>query len=333
MPNPLFSTYSHGENRVTSTLLAVLENVNNQLAEDVLEALADESDLALVSFDNQVTGVESVPDAAIRGSTALWFETKTSQGAVRRDQLEAHLKALDEDPADLQRLIVITPDEQQPDTLESINDERIVWANFDTLVDTIETILDRDVGGAEASMSVPTEREAFLLRELVRFLYDEELVSGRDDRVLVVAARKAWPEYQRYGLYFCQPNRSFKPVSHIAFYTGGEIKTVVPQVTDSIESIELTVEAVNENSQLSKSQRESLISAVEDMDAVNHDRHGDTRKVIFLTDGLELDEPVINDKTASDSDRTVAFVQGHRYVSLSDLRSGPNFTTELEDES
>lgn len=44
MPNPLFSTYA-GENRVTSTLLAVLKSVNNQLAEDVLEVLADESDL------------------------------------------------------------------------------------------------------------------------------------------------------------------------------------------------------------------------------------------------------------------------------------------------
>lgn len=332
MPNPLFSTYSHGENRVTSTLLAVLENVNNRLAEDVLEALADESDLALVSFDNQVTGVESVPDAAIRGSSALWFETKTSHGAVRRDQLEAHLKALDKDPADLQRLLVITPDERQPDTLDSIDDERVVWANFDTLVDTIETILDRDVGSAEASMSVPTEREAFLLRELVRFLYDEELVSGRDDRVLVVAARKAWPEYQRYGLYFCQPNRSFKPVSYIAFYTDGEIKTVVPQVTVSIESIELTVEAVTENSELSKSQRDSLVSAVEDMEAVKHDRYGDTRKVIFLKDGFELDEPISNDKTASDSNRTVAFVQGHRYVSLTDLQDGPKYTSELEEE-
>ena len=126
MPNPLFSTYARGENRVTSTLLAVLENVNNQLAEDVLEALADESDLALVSFDNQVTGVESVPDAAIKGSTALWFETKTSRDAVDREQLENHLMALDEDPADLQRLVVLTPDERNPDEVAVLDDERVV---------------------------------------------------------------------------------------------------------------------------------------------------------------------------------------------------------------
>lgn len=239
MPNPLFSTYTQGENRVTSTVIAVLENINNQLAEDVLEALTDESDLSLVSFDNQVTGVDSVPDAAIRSSTALWFETKTSRNSVDKQQLENHLKALEEGEADLQRLIVLTPDERIPNEVAEIDDERTIWVNFDSLVDTIETVLERDVGSVEASMSVPTEREAFLLRELVRFIYDEKLVSGKEDRVLVVAARKAWPEYEEHGLYFCQPNRSFKPVSYMAFYKDGKLEPVVPRVTDSVESIEL----------------------------------------------------------------------------------------------
>lgn len=42
MPSPLFSTYTRGENRVTSTVIAVLEHVNNQLAEDILKALGKE---------------------------------------------------------------------------------------------------------------------------------------------------------------------------------------------------------------------------------------------------------------------------------------------------
>jgi len=33
-----------------------------------------------VAFDNQVTGVDSVPAATITSSTALWFETETSRG-------------------------------------------------------------------------------------------------------------------------------------------------------------------------------------------------------------------------------------------------------------
>lgn len=331
MPNPLFSTYTQGENRVTSTVIAVLEHVNNQLAEDILEALTDESDLSLVSFDNQVTGVDSVPDAAILSSTALWFETKTRRGAVDKTQLEKHLHALDGDTAELQRLIVLTPDEEIPNAVVEINDERIVWASFDSLIDTIETVLERDVGNAEASMSVPTEREAFLLRELSRFLYDEDLVSGKEDRVLVVAARKAWPEYQQYGLYFCQANRSFKPVDHLAFYTDGEIKPAIPTVTGTVESIELIEESIRKHSDLSQSQRNILLEAVKQMNSDGLERYGETQKVIFLQDGIGLDHPVVNDKTASDSDRTVAFVQGHRYVSYSKLREGPEYTSVLED--
>jgi hypothetical protein len=331
MPNPLFSTYTQGENRVTSTVIAVLQHVKNQLAEDILEALTDESDLSLVSFDNQVMGVDSVPDAAIKSSTALWFETKTSRDAVDREQLENHLHALEEDEAELQRLIVLTPDARLPDEVDEIDDERIVWANFDSLIDTIETVFERDVGNAEASMSVHTEREAFLLRELSRFLYDENLVSGKDDRVLVVAARKAWPEYQKHGLYFCQANRSFKPVDHLAFYTDGEIKTAVPSVTDAIESIKFTEETVRNHSDPSQSQREKLLDAVTQFRKEGSERYGETEKVIFLRDDIELDYPVKNDKTASDSDRTVAFVQGHRYVSFSKLRKNPEYTTELED--
>jgi len=310
--------------------MAVLQHISNQLAEEILEALTDESDLALVSFDNQVTGVDSIPDAAIRSSTALWFETKTSRDAVRREQLDSHLLALDEDSSELQRLIVLTPDEHTPDEVARVEDERIVWVNFDSLVDTIETVLERDVGNAEASMSVPTEREAFLLRELVRFIYDEELVSGKDNRVLVVAARKAWPEYQKHNLYFCQPNRSFKPVRYLAFYTDGEIKPAVPEMRNSIESIELIEEAVQNQPNLAGSQRQELLSAVEQLHIEGSERYGETQKVIFLDDGIELDRPVENDKTASDSDRTVAFVQGHRYVSFSKLQDNPEYTTELE---
>lgn len=331
MSNPLFSTYTQGENRVTSTIIAVLEHVNNQLAEDVLEALADESDLSLVAFDNQVTGVDSVPDAAIKSSTALWFETKTNRGAVDKEQLENHLHALDENAAELQRLIVLTPDTRLPDEVAEIEDERIVWADFDTLIDTIETVLERNAGNAEATLSVPTEREAFLLRELSRFLYAEDLVSGKEDRVLVVAARKAWPEYREYGLYFCQANRSFKPVDHLAFYTDGEIKTPIPAVTGAIESIELTEEAVQNHSDLSQSKREQLFDAVTRFRKEGSERHGETEKVVFLQDGIELDRSVRNDKTASDSNRAVAFVQGHRYVSFAKLRENPVYTTELED--
>lgn len=69
-------------------------------------------------------------------------------------------------------------------------------------------------------------------------------MSDRDDRVLVVAARKVWTECTTDGLYFCQLSHSFKPSNYLAFYTGGEIKPAVPAITSTVESIELIEEAL-----------------------------------------------------------------------------------------
>ena len=65
---------------------------------------------------------------------------------------------------------------------------------------------------------------------------------------------------------------------------------------------------------------------------LNPDRLDRELKVLLLKrePDLELDRPVINDKTASDSDRKVAFIRNQRYASLSDLCKSPEYTSELE---
>ncbi|TKX52930.1 hypothetical protein EXE42_14965, partial [Halorubrum sp. SP3] len=83
--------------------------------------------------------------------------------------------------------------------------------------------------------------------------------------------------------------------------------------------------------ELSHRQEQSLLESVKRMRQNGSERYGDTQKVLFLKPDLKLNRAVQNDKTASDSNRTVAFVQGHRYVSLSTLRENPRNTTELED--
>lgn len=67
-----------------------------------------------------------MPDAAIKSSTALWSETKMSQDAVDQTQLESHLYALEEDKAERQRLIALTPNARLPDEIAAVNDERIL---------------------------------------------------------------------------------------------------------------------------------------------------------------------------------------------------------------
>lgn len=333
MSNSLFSTYSQQENQVTQTLISVLNRINSELTEHLLESLIDESDFELVSYENQSIEDKSTPDARIGSSVEVWFETKIHRDSIREKQIRNHLEGLNKNSSENQRLIALTPDEKEPKVIEDIEDDRLVWCNFSQVVSIIGSILERDASNTELSEHIPTDIELNLLREFQRFLYEEDLVEGKEERVLVVAARKAWPEFQETGLYFCQPNRSFKPSSHIAFYTDGEVKTKVPRAKEEVESIELSKGAVEENEIISDKFRTSLLEALdrmEDSENKGYGRLGKNQKVMLLEDDIELESPIINNKTAKTSDQKVAFVQGHRYVSLEDIKQNPGHTTELE---
>jgi len=313
MTQPLFSTYTQGENRVTGTIMAVFERINSGLVEDILAKLVGEPGLTLLEFETQLRGESSVPDGAVRATTAVYLETKTTPWAIDHDQLQRHLQELEQ--AEARHLLVLTPDTERPVELD---DTRVAWANFDTLVTAIEEVLDARRG------VMPTQ--GFLLRELVRFIEAEGLTSGREDRVLVVAARRAWSEYQAYGVYCCQPDRSFKPAAHLAFYADGEIKPSVPRITAKVDSIRLTTECIRDHPDLSDEQKARLLVAVQG----GWQQSGEVQQVVFLEPGVELDAPVENDKTACDSDQRVAFVRGHRYISFSELEAQPESTTALE---
>lgn len=335
MTNPLFSTYSQQENQVTGTILSVFEHLGTSLVEDILETALNESDLSVVTFQSQYVADESVPDATIRSSMVLFIETKTRPGEVTEDQLRAHLSALDDEQARTKLLVVLTPDRSEPAGVQAIDSGRVAWVSFDDLVSALEALLSQDESVSTEGARPPTERETFLIRELIRFIYDAELTGGEEDRVLVIPARRAWDEYDEYGLYFCQPGRSFRPVSYLAFYRKNKIKEKVPKFTGSIDRVELTADSVEQayhEGELSKGQYSELLETVEQLERNDSERHGQQQKVVFLDGerGFTLDQAVENDKTAKDSDTRVAFVYNQRYVSAEKLKDAGK-TTELEE--
>ena len=198
--HPLFSTYRQGENRVTASMMAVFERIDSSVVERLLSAASGESALAIVTFANQITGKpESVPDAAVTANCRYLFEVKTTRGSTRRWQLEAHLNHLDGSFAD-ERLFVISPDATKPSTLDELEDSRVVWLSFLALSQAIEELL------SDPSTLVG-EQTRFLLHELQALFAEDGLLEHKE--VVIVAAREAWAEYQRYGAYMCQPCRSF----------------------------------------------------------------------------------------------------------------------------
>lgn len=182
--NPLFSTYRQGENRVTSSFLAVAERIDLSLLERLLGAASGETGaLQMVTFRNQPAGDGSVPDARISARFSYWFEVKTDRGALGRKQLKDHLTLLDKDDAD-ERLFVVTPDPKEPALIEEMEaGGRLVWFSFADLHAAIDEALDEPTGTV-------SEHNRFLLRELQALLREDGLLDSDD--VLAVAAREGY---------------------------------------------------------------------------------------------------------------------------------------------
>ena len=86
MPKPLLSTYRTGENRVTSSTMAVFERIDLALVEELLRAVTGMgSELQAVTFENQVVLGDATPDAQISARFSWWFETKTVTGAYAHE--------------------------------------------------------------------------------------------------------------------------------------------------------------------------------------------------------------------------------------------------------
>ncbi|QDT70979.1 hypothetical protein [Lacipirellula limnantheis] len=69
MPTNIFSSYSTGENRVTASLLAVLQSLSLGRMNRLLGALLEMPEFELVRFQNQPSkGSAGVPDAIVLSS-------------------------------------------------------------------------------------------------------------------------------------------------------------------------------------------------------------------------------------------------------------------------
>ncbi|MCZ2857414.1 hypothetical protein [Blastococcus sp. VKM Ac-2987] len=332
MPNPLFSSYRTGENRVTSSTLAVFERVDLALVQEVLEAATNAgTELTTVTFENQVVQSGSVPDARISSRFVWWFETKTVRGSYSaeghdRTQVRKHAEQLEGAPEAW--LFVLTPDPVCPgwfDNLDGVDESvrgRVLWLGFLQLAEAIRAII------SDPSRLVG-EQTRFLLMELVA-LYEAEGLLTNDDTV-IVAARRAWPEYQVTGAYVCQPDRVFREgLTHFGFYAEGAIQPLVPRILEHLPSVLFTAAEANAR----RAKGEQRLGDLIDLLLANGSRvAGDTYGVLLLTPPHDpattvLPEVIKND-TVTAAGRNWAWTLGQRYTRLDRLTSGVKRTSQL----
>lgn len=325
--SPLFSTYRTGENRVTASMLAVFERIDPGLLEKVLAGLAGESSFQLMSFTNQVAEQHrTVPDAVISANFRYLFEVKTERNATNTDQLQGHLEYLDGTHA-AELLFVITPDTSEPQPITQLAQDSIVWASFRTLSRTIDAVL------ADQAELV-SQQDVFLLREL-QALFDEESLLYQDD-VLVVAGRNAYPEYLEYGLYVCQPGRTFRRGAHyLAFYTDGEVKPEVPAILARFDhvvlsqvSTDLLEAAATDDSALARESLEWIVGQLQRMLQGTIREPGEAFQVLALT--LPDAGQTLNLPQAIPNTLPHPFTYGQaRYLDSRRLTGRPSGTDEL----
>lgn len=236
MPTPLFSTYRQGENRVSSSILAVFERLGIDLVARVLGGALERPELELVTYRSQPGGGgKGTPDGEMRGSFRFLFEVKTSPGQVRgklaKNQLQRHLDRLVGDHR-TELVVVLTPDVDPPLLVDGLEDDRLVWTSFEALAQSLNQL----VGDPNEPAS---EQQRLLLRELVALFELDGLTGGED--VAVVAAGEAYAAWRSYGAYVCQANRAFRRVKYWGFYRAKAIQPEFPLVRHRWTEVDFTV--------------------------------------------------------------------------------------------
>lgn len=278
--------------------------------------MLEQSEFELIHFENQPSkGGTGVPDAIIQSSIRLLVETKIVRDTVSLPQIKRHLERLDDATEATALLLVLTPDEARPSVLEKQEDQRVVWTSFAILDQAIDEML-------EDKAEVVSEREAFILRQYQKMLEESFLLENPND-IVIVAARSAWPEYNKLHAYICQPNRSFQQVTRLGFYSKGVIHPIVPRIIASHDEVE-----IKRNSH--KGELGKLVNTLLDQEL--RPENG-IFKVLMLSapdapETLKLDCPIPNNKLDK-SGKGTAYTMSQRYSSSDRIRAAKT-TSDLD---
>jgi len=306
MAQGIFSTYSQGENRVTSSIMQVLKHLPVNVVEPFLRMFSsdevEKNPQNFIQFNNQINGQGSIPDAGISANFNFLFETKIKVDSIDSTQLNKHIKYAEASKA---TLVYLTPDTSRPIAL---SDNKVVWKSFQDLYDLISELL------VDPAL-ILSERDQFLLKNLQILFYESGLLPEVDE-VVIVAANTAWPVYKKHGVYICQANRSFRNVNWIGFYAEGEIKPSIARIKNSHKGFEFSDENMCKDTELNKKLNNWLKE--------NSWAKGERLQVFDLStrdsgQSERLSNPIRND-LKNDSGRTYAFTQGQRYVLLDALK-------------
>ncbi len=150
--------------------------------------------------------------------------------------------------------------------------------------------------------------------------------------VVVVPTTQAWPFYRDHGAYACQPGRTFRSVSHMAFYVDGAVQVQVPAIEKKIGRVAWTLDQIEARQKAGTDLDKRLAALIRAGHASGWT--GDEYEVFLLTPpgaDASTDHVVLPGKlTHNRRGRGSAWVQRQRYVSLERLRTATTLEETIQ---
>lgn len=214
----IFGDYKQLENRVTTSLLHILNVGDEDLIRFIVNSLNRDLPSSEINISTQDQQESSVPDGTLECSFKfkIFIESKVNPNAINQSQLENHKKLIEENEENI--LLYITPDLNKPQVL----DESVSWINWGELLKLLNVYIENnDI--SEGHLLYYLRDNFDLLLENVN-LITPEWNCEKNDRVVIFAGGFGEEVALRCKYYFCPSNRSIKPSGYVAYYRDWRIK-------------------------------------------------------------------------------------------------------------
>jgi hypothetical protein len=232
-----FPRYSQKENMVTNNTMLLFRRVYanspkrfNDFMNSVIQQFNNDSIEMNISFDLQVKGVKSVPDAAIRQEYfQVLIETKLNS-KINFDQIKRHVEGLVNQEKENQGLLLITPSSLMNAEQQRI--DTIMKESNDRLKDFRNRIFFSHLTFKEipAMLRVLYPEHDYEMRELIDdfegFCYYEHLIPKTETKVRFVPTGTTYEQNRLFNLYYDPSRNGYTPHQYIGLYTRKAVRAI-----------------------------------------------------------------------------------------------------------
>jgi hypothetical protein len=257
-----FQRFSQAENHATNNTLFVLRHFYQSSPFKIQRALTElvEKDLSIgLSFQQQVRGEQSVPDALITQEPLhIYVETKRG-GQLDADQVQRHIRTIAKNKTRGGDILIGLTKEQISEAerkalAAKAAAEGIVFAavTFSQVADALR----RECAAHESELLA-------IIEDYETYLADERLMEEREKWLVIFPCGTSIAENARFGLYYEPPSRPCKRYSFIGVYNRKVVAYVGKVEAIAVATFKVSdVDFVQEDGKLTDEHRERIRAAV-----------------------------------------------------------------------